>query len=131
AGAMEGEQLVLFDDGCRQIVGVEHFIAREAERFAQPHEKNRVAGLGAADGILAAFFNDERDERALPLEVLPRRRGAPGGDDLPRRVPERVEEERALLADDVAHLIARELAVPDQVEQRMVQPWMRVLRLLQ
>src|SRR5213594_326811 len=131
ARALEREQFVLLDDGRRQIVGVEHFIAREAERFAQPHEENRVAGLRAADGVLAAFFDHERDERALPLEVLPRRRSAADRDNLPRSVPERVEEERALLADDVADLIARELAVPDRVEQRMVQPRMRVLRLLQ
>src|SRR6266446_76708 len=131
ARTLEGEQLVFLDDSRRQILGVENLVAREAERFAEPNEENRVAGLFAADGVLAALFNDERDERALPLEVIPRRRSAADRDDLPRSVPERVEEERTLLADDVADLIARELAIPDHVEQRMVQPGVRVLRLLQ
>jgi len=48
-------------------------------RFAQPHAESRVAGLRGADPVFAAFFDNERDERALPLEVVPRRRGAAGG----------------------------------------------------
>ena len=58
ARALEREQFVLLDDRRWQIVGVEHFIAREAQRFAQAHEENRVSSLRAADGVLAAFFDD-------------------------------------------------------------------------
>src|SRR6266850_6579998 len=90
-----------------------------------------MAGLRAPDGVLAAFFDDERDQRALPLQILPCRRRAADGDDLPRRVPERIEEKGPLLTDNGANLIARKLAVPDQVEEPMVQPRMRLLGLLQ
>src|SRR5207249_10607064 len=81
--------------------------------------------------VFAAFLDDQRDERTLPLEIFPGRHHTAGRNDLPRRVPQRVQEERALLADDIANLIACKLALPDHVKKWMVQPGVRVLSLLQ
>jgi len=90
-----------------------------------------MRGLLAPDGVLSALLDDERDELPLALEVLPRGRVAAHGDDLPGRVPERIEEEAALLADHVLELGPAQLAVVDHPEERMVQPRVRLLGLLQ
>ena len=87
-----------------------------------------MSGRFAADRVLAALLDDERDEGALAFEVLEARGVAADRDDLPRGVAERVEEERALLADDVAHLLPAQLPGRDGLEQPVVQPGVRLLR---
>src|SRR5262249_5755117 len=126
--ALQQDQLVLFDDRGRQILGGEELVARDPEGLGEPDEEKRVGGRLTPDGVLSALLDDERDQRALALEVLVRRRVAADRDDLPRRVAERVEEEAALLAEHAAQLRPGELAVPDHVEQRMVEPGMRLPR---
>src|SRR5262245_37454817 len=88
-----------------------------------------MGGRITADRVLAALLDDQRDEGALALEVLEGGCVAADRDDLPRRVAERVQEEGALLPDHVLELRAAELAVPDHVEERMVEPGMRLARL--
>src|SRR5207249_451238 len=123
--ALEREQLVLLDDRGRQVLSREDLVPREAEPFAQAQVQVGVRGLVAADRVASAFLDDQRDQRALALQVLPRGREAADRDDLPRRVPERVEEEGALLADHVSHLVARCATVLDRAEELMVKPRMR------
>jgi len=88
-----------------------------------------VTGLCAADRIFAAFFNHERDKRPLTLQVFPGWVKPAGRDNFPCGVPQGVEKECALLANDVANLITREFPAPDHVEQRMMEPRVRVLGL--
>src|SRR5438034_635167 len=56
-----------------------------------------MSGRLAADRVLAALLDDQRDEGALALEVLESRGVAADRDDLPRRVAQGVQEEGALL----------------------------------
>jgi hypothetical protein len=129
--ALQLEQLVLLDDRRGQVLGVEDLLPAPAQPLAQPHVEEGMGGLLAPDGVVAAFFHDEGNERPLLLQILVRRRVAAHGNDLPRGVAEGVEEEGALLADDVADLLAGELAVRHHAEQPVVQPGMRVLGFLQ
>src|SRR5712691_293512 len=128
-GPLEQEELVLLDERRRQVLGGEQLVARDAEALGQADEQKGMRRRLAADGVLAALLDHERDQRPLALQILERRRVAAHGDDLPGGVPERVEEEAALLGDDVAKLALRELTVPDHSEEPMVQPGMGVLRL--
>src|SRR4029453_3275605 len=129
--ALQQEKLVLLDDGRRQVLGGEELVARDPERLREPDEEKGVGRRLTPDGVLTTLLDDERDQRALALEVLVRRRVTADRDDLPRRVAKRVEEEAALLADHALQLGAGELAVPDHVEERMVEPGMRVSCFLQ
>src|SRR5439155_20241956 len=126
---LEQEQLVLLDERRRQVVGGEQLVARDAEALGQADEEIGMRSRLAADGVLAAFLDDERNQRSLVLQILERRQLAAHGDDLPGGVAERVEEEGALLADDVAKLARGELTVPDHPEEPMVEPGMSVRRL--
>src|SRR5437867_8296440 len=88
-----------------------------------------MSGRLAADRVLAALLDDQRDEGALALEVLESRGVAADRDDLPRRVAQGVQEEGALLPDHVLELGPAQLAVPDHVEERMVEPGVGLTRL--
>src|SRR5712692_3759598 len=128
-GALELEQLVLLDDRRRQVRRAEDLVTAPAQPLAEPDEEIGVRGLLAADRVVTALLDHERDERALALEVLPRRGEAADGDDLPGRVAQGVEEEAPLLADDVPDLVAAQLAGADHPEEPVVEPGMGVPRL--
>ena len=128
-GPLEQEELVLLDDRRGQILGGEELTPRDAETLGHTDEQVCVRRRLAADRVLAALLDDERDQSPLPLQILEGRRVSADRDDLPGGVAERVEEEAALLTDDVLKLASRELAVPDHPEQAMVQPGMGLLRL--
>src|SRR5881296_1421799 len=133
----------IVDDRCSRkssffsmIVVGRYSVAKSSSReipsaSASRMKRNACAVVLPPDGVLAAFLDDERNQRALALEVLVRRRVAADQDDFPRRVAKRVEEEAALLADHALQLRAAELAVPDHVEQRVVEPGMRLTRFLE
>jgi len=128
-GALQEKELVLLDDRRRQVLGREELVLRDAERLGELDEEKGMGGALATDRILAALLDDQGDEGALALEVLEGWRVAADRDDLPRGVTEGVEEKASLLPDDALELAPVERAVPDQEEERMVEPGVCLLRL--
>ena len=129
--ALQQEQLVLLDDGRGQVLRREQLVPRDPEGLGEFDEEVGVGRRLPAHRVLTALLDDQRDQGALALEVLEGRRVAADGDDLPRRVPERVEEEAPLLPDDVLEAGPGKLPPVDHLEQRVVEPGVRFLSLLE